>query len=87
MSKELPKFMTKGGPGDASRGGNVNTDAWFVDPLKTHDDQGRKRNEWRLIPDLLDKGTLAQKAKDQELFFCDIHITIKSKKIQDKQVT
>ena len=71
----LPKHMTKGGPGDKSTGGNVNTDTWFVDPLKTHDDEGRKRNEWRLIPDLLDKGTLAQKAKDQELFFCDIPFT------------
>ena len=74
MNKELPKFMTKGGPGDASRGGNVNTDAWFVDPLRTHDDEGRKRGEGRLIPDLLDKGTIAQKAKDQEIFFVIFHL-------------
>ena len=28
--------MTKGGPGDKSSGGNVNTDSWFVDPLQEH---------------------------------------------------
>ena len=27
MHKILPKFMTKGGPGDKSTGGNVNTDS------------------------------------------------------------
>jgi hypothetical protein len=75
MSKELPEFMTKGGPGDKSSGGNVNTDSWFVDLTRTHDKDGRKRNEWRLIPDVLDKGTIAQQAKDQELFFCDIPFT------------
>ena len=71
----LPSFMTKGGPGDKSSGGNVNTDSWFVDLTRTHDKDGRKRNEWRLIPDVLDKGTIAQQAKDQELFFCDIPFT------------
>jgi|MEHZ01.5.fsa_nt_MEHZ011414289.1_2 hypothetical protein len=71
----LPEFMTKGGPGDKSSGGNVNTDSWFVDLTRTHDKDGRKRNEWRLIPDVLDKGTIAQQAKDQELFFCDIPFT------------
>ena len=75
FNEELPKFMTKGGPGDTSTAGNVNTDAWFVDPTKTHDDEGRKRKEWRVIPGLLDKGTIAQQAKDQEIFFCDIPFT------------
>ena len=28
----LPKKLTKGGPGDKSKPGNINTDAWFTDP-------------------------------------------------------
>lgn len=66
---ELPAFMTKGGPGDTSTGGNINTDAWFAED---HMFDPRTRT---YIPGLLKKGTLAQKAKDQEIFFCDIPFT------------
>jgi hypothetical protein len=61
FNEEQPAFMTKGGPGDTSTGGNVKTDAWF----QSH----------KLPRDILDKGTIAQKAKDQEIFFCDIPFT------------
>ena len=65
--------MTKGGPGDKSTGGNVNTDSWFVEPSKQFDSLGRKKFSY--IPDILDKGTIAQQAKDKEIFFCDIPFT------------
>ena len=42
MNKILPKFMTKGGPGDPSTGGNVNTEAWFQRLIRTHDKDGRE---------------------------------------------
>ena len=71
--KELPKHMTKGGPGDKSTGGNVNTDSWFVEPAKQFDSLGNKKFSY--IPDILDKGTIAQQAKDKEIFFCDIPFT------------
>ena len=75
MNKILPKFMTKGGPGDPSTGGNVNTEAWFQRLIRTHDKDGREVNPEKVLPNVLDKGTIAQKAKDQELFFCDIPFT------------
>ena len=34
-----------------------------------------KVNPEKVLPNVLDKGTIAQKAKDQELFFCDIPFT------------
>ena len=71
--KELPKHMTKGGPGDKSTGGNVITDSWFEEPLKEFDSLGNKK--FSHIPDLLKKGTIAQQAKDKEIFFCDIPFT------------
>jgi len=74
-NKELPTYMTKGGPGDTSTAGHVNTDAWFVEPLKTHSEDGRKKRDIRVIPDLLKHGSIAQQAKDQEIFFCDIPFT------------
>ena len=78
MSKKLPKFMTKGGPGDKDfkmslLDGKVDTSSWFVRPLQEFDDDGRKRHRYR--PNMLDKGTIAQQAKDQEIFFCDIPFT------------
>ena len=63
--KELPKHMTKGGPGDKSTGGNVITDSWFEEPLKEFDSLGNKK--FSHIPDLLKKGTIAQQAKDKEV--------------------
>ena len=76
--KPLPRFMTKGGPGDnefemSLLDGKVDTSAWFVDPLI--EEQGDNTGPWNYNPDVLEKGTYAQKAKDQELFFCHIPFT------------
>ena len=76
--KPLPRFMTKGGPGDnefelSLLDGKVDTSAWFVDPLI--EEQGDNTGPWNYNPDVLKKGTYAQKAKDQELFFCHIPFT------------
>ena len=74
MSKELPKHMTKGGPGDHTfktslLGGKVDTTAWFAE------DHMFDPNTYDYIDNLLDEGTIAKKAKDQEIFFCDIPFT------------
>jgi len=72
MSKKLPKFMTKGGPGDkdfkiSKLGGKVDTSEWFENQLET--------DRWSYTEGILDKGTIAQQSKDQEIFFCDIPFT------------
>jgi|TARA_B110000438_G_scaffold297032_1_gene342710 hypothetical protein len=71
---ELPKFMTRGGPGDHNfkkslLGGKVDTTQWFAEP-HMYDEY-----TYDYIPGILDEGSLSQKAKDQELFFCDIPFT------------
>ena len=53
FNEEQPAFMTKGGQGDTSTGGNVKTDAWF----QSH----------TLHRAILDTGKIAQQAKDQEI--------------------
>ena len=67
---ELPKFFTRNGPGDnefeiSPLDGKVDTSAWFVDQLDP-------KEQWNYNPNVLEKGSIAQMAKDQELFFCDI---------------
>ena len=67
---ELPKFMTRGGPGDhefelSLLDGKVDTSQWFQDQLNPE-------NSYNYNPEVLDKGTIGQQAKDQEIFFCDI---------------
>ena len=71
---ELPEFMTKGGPGDHNfktslLGGKVDTTEWFAN------DYMFDPNTRDFIPNLLGEGTLSEKAKSQELFFCDIPFT------------
>ena len=78
MSKKLPKYMTKGGPGDKDfktslLGGKVDTTSWFENQLEQFDNEGRTKFQYN--PDVLEKGSIAQKAKDQEIFFCDIPFT------------
>jgi len=72
---ELPKFMTKGGPGDhefelSLLDGKVDTSQWFQNLLT--DKEGDNTGPWNYYPDVLKKGSIAQKARDQEIFFCDI---------------
>jgi len=67
LDLELPEYMTKGGPGDNSEPGKIDTSSWFKDQLDPE--------SWAYSPFILDKGTIAQKAKDQEIFFCDIPFT------------
>ena len=64
LDLELPDYMTKGGPGDNSEPGKIDTSSWFKDQLD--------RNSWAYNPFVVDKGTIGQQAKDQEIFFCDI---------------
>ena len=64
LDLELPDYMTKGGPGDNSAPGQIDTSSWFKDQLD--------RDSWAYNPFVVDKGTIGQQAKDQEIFFCDI---------------
>lgn len=56
----LPDYLTKGGPGDDSKPGNISTDAWF----QNLDEKGQ---EIASQPD-----SIASLAKNKEIFFCDI---------------
>ena len=72
---ELPKFMTRNGPGDhefviSPLDGKVDTSSWFVDQLT--DEVGDNTGPWNYNPDVLKEGSIAQMSKDQEIFFCDI---------------
>ena len=80
MNKDtkLPKYMTRNGPGDKDfelslLGGKVDTSAWFQDQLTTISSE--TTGPWNYNPNVLEKGSIAQKAKDQEIFFCDIPFT------------
>ena len=64
LDLELPDYMTKGGPGDNSAPGQIDTSLWFKDQLD--------RDSWAYNPFVVDKGTIGQQAKDQEIFFSDI---------------
>ena len=62
-NKDLPEHLTKGGPGDDSTPGNVNTEAWW----QTMDDQGK---EIAAKPD-----SIVNLAKNKDIFFCTIPFT------------
>tara|TARA_B100001057_G_scaffold385061_2_gene391704 strand:+ start:10567 stop:12855 length:2289 start_codon:yes stop_codon:yes gene_type:complete len=57
---EPPSHLTKGGPGDKSRPGNVSTATWF----NYMDETGKKKAR--------EKDSIVSLAKSQEIFFCDI---------------
>ena len=74
MNKDtkLPKYMTRNGPGDKDfelslLGGKVDTSAWFQDQLTNVPSE--TTGPWNYNPNVLEKGSIAQKAKDQEIFF------------------
>jgi len=61
--KKLPDFLTKGGPGDRSEPGNINTEEWW----KNLNDEGRE---------VADKeGSIVQQAKNKDIYFCTIPFT------------
>jgi 7-cyano-7-deazaguanine synthase in queuosine biosynthesis len=60
----LPNAMlTKGGPGDRSTPGNVNTGAWW----KNLNDEGKEV--------AAKEGSIVQQAKDKDIYFCTIPFT------------
>lgn len=59
----LPKFMTKGGPGDRSKPGDVNTEEWW----KKLSDTGQEN--------ALYKNSIVQQAKRKDIWFCTIPFT------------
>ena len=60
----LPNAMlTKGGPGDRSKPGNVNTEAWW----KNLNDEGKEV--------AAKEGSIVQQAKDKDIYFCTIPFT------------
>ena len=62
---KLPKYMTKGGPGDLSLPGNVNTTEWWrPENMSEH---GKKK--------AAEKGSIVEQAKSKEIFFCGIPFT------------
>ena len=63
---ELPKFMTRNGPGDhefviSPLDGKVDTSSWFVDQLT--DEVGDNTGPWNYNPDVLKEGSIAQMSK------------------------
>lgn len=61
--KDLPEHLTKGGPGDESTPGNVNTDAWW----QNMNEEGRAIAE--------QEGSIVQQAKNKDIYFCTIPFT------------
>ena len=64
----LAKHLTKGGPGDRSTPGNVNTEEWFVDLSKA------TQNNITLTEASGEKPLIKQ-ALDKDIFFCTIPFT------------
>jgi hypothetical protein len=60
---ELPDFLTKGGPGDKSSPGNVNTDAWWQRLDETGKEIAAKED------------SIVQQAKNKDIYFCTIPFT------------
>jgi hypothetical protein len=63
LESELPDFLTKGGPGDKSDPGIVNTDAWW-----------QKMDETGKIHAAQD-GSIVEQAKNKDIYFCTIPFT------------
>jgi len=61
--KHLPESLTKGGPGDNSRPGNINTEEWW----KRLDEEGE------IIAK--EPNSIVQQAKNKDIYFCTIPFT------------
>jgi hypothetical protein len=61
--KEMESYLTKGGPGDKSEPGNVNTSAWFQNLDEIGEAEAKKDN------------SIVQLAKAKDIFFCTIPFT------------
>ena len=65
--------LTRGGPGDKSKPGQVDTSQWWVDLSKKTKDKGTAEPS---LPDQLPKDkSIIQQAKDKDIFFCTIPFT------------
>ena len=65
--------LTRGGPGDKSKPGQVDTSQWWVDISKKTKDKGTAEPS---LPDQLPKDkSIIQQAKDKDIFFCTIPFT------------
>jgi pyruvate-formate lyase-activating enzyme len=63
MNKDLPEHLTKGGPGDNSKPGDVNTEAWW----QKMDEEGNAVAK--------KEGSIVQQAKNKDIYFCTIPFT------------
>jgi len=61
--KDLPEFLTKGGPGDDSKPGFVNTEEWW----KKLDEEGAEV--------AAQEGSIVEQAKNKDIYFCTIPFT------------
>jgi len=61
--KDLPEHLTKGGPGDDSTPGNVNTEEWW----KRLSDEGAEI--------AAQKDSIVEQAKNKDIYFCTIPFT------------
>ena len=61
--KDLPEHLTKGGPGDESSPGNVNTEAWWQKMSEEGSEIAEK------------EGSIVQQAKNKDIYFCTIPFT------------
>ena len=62
---KLPEYMTRGGPGDLSMPGNVNTTEWWRPEHMS--ELGKKK--------AAEKGSIVEQAKSKEIYFCGIPFT------------
>lgn len=62
-NNDLPEHLTKGGPGDDSTPGNVNTEEWW----KRLDETGKEVAS--------KEGSIVQQAKNKDIYFCTIPFT------------
>ena len=60
---DLPEFLTKGGPGDRSTPGHVNTEEWW----KRLDEEGQEIAK--------KEGSVVQQATNKDIYFCTIPFT------------
>jgi organic radical activating enzyme len=63
QTPNLPEYLTKGGPGDRSAPGFVNTEAWW----QKLDDEGKEV--------AAKEGSIVQQAKNKDIYFCTIPFT------------
>ena len=67
--------LTRGGPGDNSKPGQVDTSQWWLDLSKKTKDEGTAKPSAFGTGQLPKDKSIIQQAKDEDIFFCTIPFT------------